>query len=231
MIRKLQQEHVRWANRNFPGDHPSWHPLLGIAEEVGELNHHYLKRVQNIRNGEDHVNGIKDALGDIVIFLADFCNREGIDFQSAIEKAWKEVSQRDWQKDPELGTQEAHGLAIGPKAGVYTTTNKTVGGEDPVREQILKQMDEFRDNSALGMSAALNVNQRNGMVGYPNGIKEDEDVDRKVQELQGSDPLRQEPEKETDTSGSLGGNDRHSIRYHLQGLYSTFIDLLFRREV
>lgn len=36
IIRQIQQEQVSWVRHNF-GDRPAWMPLLGIVEEVGEL--------------------------------------------------------------------------------------------------------------------------------------------------------------------------------------------------
>ena len=34
----IQTEQLLWSERNF-GNHPAWHPLLGIQEEAGELAH------------------------------------------------------------------------------------------------------------------------------------------------------------------------------------------------
>jgi NTP pyrophosphatase (non-canonical NTP hydrolase) len=78
-------------------------PLLGIMEEIGELSHHYLKRAQGIRMSEDHEEGIKDAVADIVIFLMDFCSANDIDLQSAIEDVWAVVKKRDWKTDSKHG--------------------------------------------------------------------------------------------------------------------------------
>lgn len=83
---------------------PSWHPLLGISEEVGELHHVYLKREQNIRGtAREHKADMIDAVGDILIYLSDFCTKEGICLQTALEITWAKVSARDWQKDKEKG--------------------------------------------------------------------------------------------------------------------------------
>lgn len=103
MIRDMQRDHRVWIEDNFPGERPSWHPLLGIDEEVGELNHHFLKRVQGIRTNENHRAGILDALGDIFIFMLDFANCEDIDLQDAILTARAVVYKRDWQKNRATG--------------------------------------------------------------------------------------------------------------------------------
>ena len=100
MLRKVQNEVKEWSARNF-GEHPSWHPLLGMGEEVGEINHAFLKREQGIRGDSDkHTEAIKDGVADLVIFLCDFCNREGIDLQSELESTWSKVQQRDWKANP-----------------------------------------------------------------------------------------------------------------------------------
>ncbi len=94
----LQRELAPWVEHNF-GERPSWQPLLGLQEEIGELAHAYLKRAQGIRTNENHDEGIRDAVADITIFLCDFCNAEGIDLEAEISKTWGKVKQRDWKKD------------------------------------------------------------------------------------------------------------------------------------
>ena len=100
MLRKLQQEQIPWVRHNF-GNRPSYWPLLGVMEEVGELAHAHLKNEQGIRNQEDHFENKKDAIADIVIFLADYCQAEGIDFESVVQETWDKVKQRDWKKSPD----------------------------------------------------------------------------------------------------------------------------------
>lgn len=45
MLRKLQEEQKPWVKHNF-GDRPSWMPLLGAVEELGELAHAHLKKLK-----------------------------------------------------------------------------------------------------------------------------------------------------------------------------------------
>src|SRR6185503_13269547 len=102
MLRLMQREVSEWVARNFDPNRPSWHPLLGIQEEVGELSHAFLKRAQGIRGtAEQHTEGIKDALADAIIYMLDFCNKEGIDLQAELERTWDKVKQRDWKKNPD----------------------------------------------------------------------------------------------------------------------------------
>lgn len=67
-----------WSIRNF-GDQPPENPLLGVLEEIGELSHAYLKSLQGIRGTpEEHLDALRDGVGDAVVFLADFCIRAGL---------------------------------------------------------------------------------------------------------------------------------------------------------
>lgn len=98
-MKNVQHELVEWSLHNF-GDRPAWQPLLGLVEEVGELSHAYLKRAQGIRTNEDHNAQIRDAVGDILIYLLDFCNAEGVDAQQILDDTWEHVKKRDWKQDP-----------------------------------------------------------------------------------------------------------------------------------
>ncbi len=98
-FRILQQEVGEWSRRNFPNNQP-YHPLLGLVEEVGELSHSFLKSEQGIRGTNDEHHAAKiDAVGDILVYLADFCSRNDIDMQDTIETTWSMVQQRDWRKN------------------------------------------------------------------------------------------------------------------------------------
>ena len=97
---------TQWQIKNFPGNENSWHPLLGLQEELGELSHAYLKRAQGIRINEKHDENIKDAVGDIFIYLLDFCRREGISFEHCLDTAMDDVMKRDWKKDKASGMVE-----------------------------------------------------------------------------------------------------------------------------
>ena len=86
----------QWSRSNF-GDQPSYLPLLGVAEETGELCHAHLKGEQGIRHTPTEVRALKiDAIGDIIIYLADYCEREGISLAEAVEKTWEVVEKRIW---------------------------------------------------------------------------------------------------------------------------------------
>lgn len=106
-LKEIQNEHKEWVDRNFGEDRPAWHALLGLVEEVGELAHSYLKREQNIRGTKaEHTAKIKDAVGDIVIYLLDFCNKEGLDLTDVTKDVWDHVKNRDWRAEREHNSAE-----------------------------------------------------------------------------------------------------------------------------
>jgi NTP pyrophosphatase (non-canonical NTP hydrolase) len=102
MLKQLQAEQLNWVKHNF-GDRPSWQPLLGAVEELGELCHAHLKASQGIRISEPHQEAKIDAIGDIIIYLADYCSAENIDIEMAVLDTWQKVKQRDWKKYPVNG--------------------------------------------------------------------------------------------------------------------------------
>lgn len=101
-LSKLQMEMLVWQGHNFP-DRQEHIPLLGVGEELGKLNHAFIKTAQGIRTNENHKEKMVDAVADLMIFLADFCNSQGIVMQEALDKTWSQVRLRDWQKDKETG--------------------------------------------------------------------------------------------------------------------------------
>jgi len=102
-LETLQSQHKVWLDHNFPGQKPH-DALLGLVEEVGELAHAHLKHEQQIRGLGDiaQANDKKiDAIGDIVIYLASYCNSNGFDLAACVNTTWNKVKQRDWQADAE----------------------------------------------------------------------------------------------------------------------------------
>lgn len=102
-LSELQIQNATWTAHNFPNKQPE-DPLLGVVEEVGELAHAHLKMKQGIRGTpEEHHAAKVDAIGDIMIYLSDYCNQNKIDLEEAVVTAWKEVRARDWQRYPHNG--------------------------------------------------------------------------------------------------------------------------------
>jgi len=102
-ISELQEKVRTWTARNFPNSEP-WEPLVGVMEELGELSHAHLKQHQGIRYST--MLDKEDAVGDIIIYLADYCNRNKLDLDLCVYTAWKTASQRDWIKYQKDGVSE-----------------------------------------------------------------------------------------------------------------------------
>lgn len=96
---QLQEEQRSWSLENF-GTHPYWHVFLGMVEEIGELAHALLKQEQGIRKGEDLKAKEIDSVGDLMVYLADFCSCRGINLEQTIKQVWFEVKKRNWKKNP-----------------------------------------------------------------------------------------------------------------------------------
>lgn len=107
-VARVQREQRPWVAHNF-GERPGWMPVLGLAEEVGELAHAFLKREQGIRGTkEQHDADIRDAAADLVIFLCDVASAEGFDLDQVISETWDMVRKRDFKADPAGGGNHQH---------------------------------------------------------------------------------------------------------------------------
>lgn len=116
-LSQIQQEVFSWSVLNFGYQESkrsgaqlgSLAPLLGVCEEVGELCHAQLKSHQGIRGFDDHDKrreATQDAVGDILIYLMDFCSREGLDIDECLSVAWGEVKSRHWRKPDDDNDEE-----------------------------------------------------------------------------------------------------------------------------
>lgn len=97
-IEEVQDFAVAWNTKNF-GEHfgSGYRCLLGVAEEVGELCHAQLKGEQGIRHTPEEIEKMKrDAVGDIIIFLCNYCDSQNIRMSECIGVAIEEIKRRDW---------------------------------------------------------------------------------------------------------------------------------------
>jgi len=111
-LSELQAEHKLWVEHNFPDQLPH-EPLLGLVEELGELSHAHLKHEQGIRGytRAKYLNEAADAVGDFVIYLASYCNRNGLNLEWCVRDAWDQVQQRDWKASPSDGQTGDHSVS------------------------------------------------------------------------------------------------------------------------
>jgi NTP pyrophosphatase (non-canonical NTP hydrolase) len=91
-----QQEIALWRKSNFP-DSGEDEQFLGIVEEVGELAHAILKQRQGIRERGDE--DIIDAIGDIMIYLLNYCSCKGWSLDGILWETWDQVKRRDWREN------------------------------------------------------------------------------------------------------------------------------------
>ena len=105
LIRFVQVESQKWRTHSFPPEDRTVElQALGVCEEAGELAHAVLKRRQGIRGTEaEHIGEIRDAVGDIIIYLCGLCSSIGLDVETCLKIAWVEVAQRDWSEHKETG--------------------------------------------------------------------------------------------------------------------------------
>lgn len=99
---QLQQESAVWSEKNFAPRPAHW-PLLGIVEELGELEEAYLPE-----EGEVDAAAVLDAIADTMVFMADYCNAMGMHLASIVSDASK-ISHLDVeQKSMILAGRLAH---------------------------------------------------------------------------------------------------------------------------
>lgn len=96
---KLQETLWDWQDRNFGPNGESAAPrhcFLGMCEEAGELIHSILKMSQGIRGTkEEHIADIKDAIGDIMVYLINFYHRaEEIGYIESKEGYFRDLSEQ-----------------------------------------------------------------------------------------------------------------------------------------
>lgn len=121
----LQSRLHLWRQRNFPTADAD-QQLFGVVEEVGELAHANLKRKQGIRGTlEQHIAAERDAVGDILIYLAGYCSYKGWDMLAIYQDTADHVTERDWIADPKSGK------ATADDAPVVSTHIRNSDDQDP----------------------------------------------------------------------------------------------------
>lgn len=97
---KLSAAVGAWADHNFK-DRTALEIAAKACEEVGELVGATIKEKQGIRSHENQPAAARDAVGDVVIALANYCSFRGWSFDEIVREVWKSVERRDWKRDPE----------------------------------------------------------------------------------------------------------------------------------
>src|SRR5882757_7645845 len=93
---RLQYDVLQWQARNFP-DCAEWELALGVCEEAGELAQCVLKLHRRMRKEEFDEAKLKDAVGDIVVFLIGVCGARGWRLSEVVSSTADEVLRRSWR--------------------------------------------------------------------------------------------------------------------------------------
>lgn len=103
-LNEYQRKVTDWSRRNF-GEHyqTGYRNLLGVMEELGELSHSHLKQEQQIRMNEDHEAKKRDAIGDMLVFLLNYCDSQNYLLSEILKEVWDEIKARDWTKNKNDG--------------------------------------------------------------------------------------------------------------------------------
>lgn len=104
-----------WSEQNFGGQ-PAKYPLIGSGEELGELITSVLKIAQGIDDAEKYQergtvgpDAEKDAIGDVVIYLADYAYRNHLRVMETYERFEWESTEADDEVDSILRLLDALG--------------------------------------------------------------------------------------------------------------------------
>jgi hypothetical protein len=110
---RLVAEVGEWSTDNF-GEQPADYPVLGAVEEAGELVRSVLKRAQGIDDDQKYQErddvgpaAERDAVGDIVIYLADFV------FRTDYDDVWLQSNKDFGDDEPETVIQAAKKVSSG----------------------------------------------------------------------------------------------------------------------
>jgi NTP pyrophosphatase (non-canonical NTP hydrolase) len=92
----------KWQKDNFGGGDLS-DMIHGMSEEVGEMNHWYLKSKQGIRGTTPKIAREKmvDAFGDVVVFGIQAMTALGVDVEASLIRVFEEVLARNWKDNPD----------------------------------------------------------------------------------------------------------------------------------
>lgn len=122
-LSNIQREVGIWSEQQFGTDNLSKNPefkdeklrdlpsLLGMIEEVGELVAPIVKLHQGRFKGTVNKarEDIKDALGDMLIFMCDFAYRNDINLSDILRQTWDKVKNRkqsSWNEDKAKENQD-----------------------------------------------------------------------------------------------------------------------------
>lgn len=129
----IQAEQVEWSEKNFGKQHERY-PLMGMIEELLEFEEAWKARSALVQDDTDRVTAVDevvDAVGDIAIYMLDYCGKVGwqLDHLWVLRRTLPDEDPNDWAylvpfarrlahhhlkgEQGIRGTPEQHRLAIG----------------------------------------------------------------------------------------------------------------------
>lgn len=143
-LNELKRDVGEWSDENFGKEQPYTFPLLGVAEEYGELITSVLKQLQGIDDADKYKDRVgreaeMDAVGDIMVYLADVCARYPftINIQSEYEQ---------WDGDVQKDNVVDATLAIGTEIGTLFANETKNAPEEQTRigvAMLIHRLEEF----------------------------------------------------------------------------------------
>ena len=89
--------------RLFPDRQPTV-SVVGILVPLGKLVRAHIKSTQEDRQmPAKYEAAAKDAVGEAVILLADYCIAQDFDLQTIMQDTWARVRQRAWRTNAKTG--------------------------------------------------------------------------------------------------------------------------------
>lgn len=93
---ELQARLFDWQKTKYPMSNV-WTDIAGIAEEFGELASTQIDIMvgREPDNFEDNDAAMKDAIGDIMVYLGQLASKHGLSLEECYESAAEEVTDDD----------------------------------------------------------------------------------------------------------------------------------------
>ncbi len=149
LFSEIQVEVGEWSSKNFPGQ-PDVNPLLGSGEEIGEL-------AECINFDSIPSEKELDAVGDVLVYLADFCAIRGLDYQKAYDMSLDlEPEHDDFFREWSVSVGRLNRSVLKQRQGIRLNEDR-VGkeAEHKALAQIICAIDDLADKRGYTLTEAI----------------------------------------------------------------------------
>lgn len=147
----LQEEVGEWSQENFP-DQPDVNPYIGSSEEMGEL----ASRIDLTTSPNQEE---LDAVGDILVYLADFCYIRGLDYQGAYDRSQSfEVEHDDLFREWLSCRGELSRSVLKQRQGIRMNEDRV--GQEAEQKALAKMLcclEHFTENRGYSLEDCIDV--------------------------------------------------------------------------